>query len=79
MVWANNSRLEANTNPVSTLAPDLSSRRRCALFGLPPLYVACRHALDALVEEVCVFAGSVVAGGATLNPKILIMILHARD
>ncbi|KAK9843508.1 hypothetical protein WJX81_006624 [Elliptochloris bilobata] len=35
----------------------------CALFGLPPLYAACRHALDALVEEVGVFAGAVVAGG----------------
>ncbi len=35
-----------------------------ALFTLPFMYRACRHALDALVEETLLFVAEVVRGGA---------------
>ena len=35
-----------------------------ALFTLPFMYCACRHALDALVEETLLFVAEVVRGGA---------------
>lgn len=35
-----------------------------ALFTLPYLYRACRHALDALVEETLLFVAEVIRGGA---------------
>ena len=34
-----------------------------ALFTLPFMYRACRHALDALVEETLLFVAEVVRGG----------------
>ena len=37
-----------------------------ALFTLPFMYRACRHALDALVEETLLFVAEVVRGGETL-------------
>ena len=39
-----------------------------ALFTLPFMYRACRHALDALVEETLLFVAEVVRGGKTLAP-----------
>lgn len=36
-----------------------------ALFTLPFMYRACRHALDALVEETLLFVAEVVRGGET--------------
>ena len=40
-----------------------------ALFTLPFMYRACRHALDALVEETLLFVAEVVRGGESLIPK----------
>lgn len=39
-----------------------------ALFTLPYLYRACRHALDALVEETLLFVAEVIRGGA--HPRL---------
>lgn len=38
-----------------------------ALFCLPYFYRACRHALDALVEETLLFVAEVVRGGRKLS------------
>ncbi len=37
-----------------------------ALFTLPFMYRACRHALDALVEETLLFVAEVVRGGEAM-------------
>lgn len=37
-----------------------------ALFTLPFMYRACRHALDALVEETLLFVAEVVRGGESM-------------
>ena len=40
-----------------------------ALFTLPFMYRACRHALDALVEETLLFVAEVVRGGGIPKPS----------
>ena len=47
-----------------------------ALFTLPFMYRACRHALDALVEETLLFVAEVVRGGETLAPPCAILNLQ---
>ncbi len=56
--------LQHSSSSAHAAEPRCARPRRCALFGLPPLYAACRHALDALVEETFVFFSAVLAGGA---------------
>lgn len=49
-----------------------------ALFTLPFMYRACRHALDALVEETLLFVAEVVRGGENISCNLLLMqALHA--
>lgn len=57
-------RLQHSYSSAHAAEPRYGRSCRCALFGLPPLYAACRHALDALVEEIFVFFSAVLAGGA---------------
>ena len=44
-----------------------------ALFTLPFMYQACRHALDALVEETLLFVAEVVRGGEESLPRTVCM------
>ncbi|CAK0787945.1 hypothetical protein CVIRNUC_011167 [Coccomyxa viridis] len=54
-----------------------------ALFTLPFMYCACRHALDALVEETLLFVAEVVRGGErttlSLAGGVLVLLLAAVD
>ncbi|CAL5225202.1 g7985 [Coccomyxa viridis] len=54
-----------------------------ALFTLPFMYRACRHALDALVEETLLFVAEVVRGGErttlSLAGGVLVLLLAAVD
>lgn len=40
----------------------------CALFGLPSLYIRCRHILDLLVEEALQLVAAFLRAGVPLRP-----------
>ncbi len=48
-----------------------------ALFTLPFMYRACRHALDALVEETLLFVAEVVRGGEGILVSLHNVVLGA--
>lgn len=43
----------------------------CALFGLPSLYLQCRHILDVLVEEALQLVAAFLRAGPSLLPSTL--------